>query len=324
MGQRTNRFQRFIFAVEQQLAPSGASVEQSALVADTVDGTLREVDIVIRCPAGQRTLTIGIECRDHERKADVTWVEQVKSKFDLLPLDRHVIVSRRGFSDGARARAALWNIEAITLEAAEHIDWASKLYGWKELSFVRIRSRLIASFLKCADGVDQGGYIPRSAYLPISFGDGRRETVYELGNSLLLTRSLQQQLVVFEKDPSGGWTSFCFAVVFKKGQGFVADHSGVIREVISIEYVGETRMTKSPQVEISSSTYSGVRVGLGTGHVDGVDFSVILSDAGQQVRGTTELRGEIEGTMDMAQEWTDDVDYTQWMDIHPLEKTGSQ
>jgi hypothetical protein len=127
MPKRSNDFQKLIKLIEQQLAPS-ATVEESAMLPDTHDGTLREVDILIRSHIGERELRVGIECRDHKRKADLPWIEQIHSKYEHLDVDRVVAVSRKGFSDAARAKAKLWGIELMTLAAAERQDWSNRLH----------------------------------------------------------------------------------------------------------------------------------------------------------------------------------------------------
>jgi hypothetical protein len=127
MPKRTNEFQRLITLIEGQLAPIGATVEESAMLSDACSGQQREVDILIRCPVGQRLMSVAIECRDHRRKADTTWMEQLRGKFESLPIDRLVAVSRCGFSANATARAKLWNIETIALESATKLNWAAAI-----------------------------------------------------------------------------------------------------------------------------------------------------------------------------------------------------
>jgi hypothetical protein len=80
MPQRSNEFQRLVSLLEQQLAPAGATVEESALLVDAHNGTEREVDVLITLPVPPRVPRIGIECRDHRRRADLPWIEQLKSK----------------------------------------------------------------------------------------------------------------------------------------------------------------------------------------------------------------------------------------------------
>jgi hypothetical protein len=123
MPARSNEFQRMIRAIETQLAPAGARVEESVMMPDSHDGTLREVDILITVPIGEREIRIGIETRDHKRRADLAWLEQLKTKFEFLSVDRRVAVSRKGFSKAALAKAKLWGIETMSLKSATSRNW---------------------------------------------------------------------------------------------------------------------------------------------------------------------------------------------------------
>ena len=58
------------------------------------------------CQSGGRELKIGIETRDRKRCADLPWSEQLKSKYELLPVDRVVAVAKRA-SAAANARETL-------------------------------------------------------------------------------------------------------------------------------------------------------------------------------------------------------------------------
>lgn len=105
MPRRTNTFQELIELIERQLAPTGAHVINSAMVPETLSGNLREIDILIKCTVGVREVMVGIECRDHHRKADIQWIEQARGKFDVLPIDKRVVISRSGFTKHAMRRA---------------------------------------------------------------------------------------------------------------------------------------------------------------------------------------------------------------------------
>lgn len=112
------------------------------MIPDTHAGIPTEIDVLIRVPGGERELTIGIECRDHKRKADKTWIEQIYGKFAVLPIDRRVAVSRRGFSKTALIRARLHNIETLTLDHANKLDWAAKLLNIQSIDLTNIESAL--------------------------------------------------------------------------------------------------------------------------------------------------------------------------------------
>src|SRR6478736_2003809 len=100
MPARTNAFQRLVYLLKTHVA-AGATVTESKMLPDLVSGKLREVDVVVESIVAGYDVRIGIECRDHARQADITWVEQMISKHKRLPIHRLVLVSRRGFAADA-------------------------------------------------------------------------------------------------------------------------------------------------------------------------------------------------------------------------------
>ena len=128
MPQRTNWFQDLITKIEQTLAPHGASVAASKMLTDSVTGKQREVDAVIEMDGNNgRIVKIGIECVDHSRKADVTWIESIAQKHAHLPIDRTVAVSKLGFTEAALEKAQFFHIDALSLKQAEAASWTQML-----------------------------------------------------------------------------------------------------------------------------------------------------------------------------------------------------
>src|SRR5713101_7310908 len=97
MPRRTNEFQSLIAVIQSHLDP-GAAVEESVLLEDRITRTKREVDVCVRGNLAKQPVTVSIECRDHGRTADVTWVEEMNCKHSRLPTNILVLVSHSGFS----------------------------------------------------------------------------------------------------------------------------------------------------------------------------------------------------------------------------------
>lgn len=127
MPKRSNQFQRLIFRVKQQVA-GDAEVTESKFLQDHLTGASREVDICIEKSIGGHLVRVCIECRDHKRKADVTWVEAMKAKHERLPTNALVLVSREGFTREAEEVANKYGIETLPFKK---IDAASvdRLFG---------------------------------------------------------------------------------------------------------------------------------------------------------------------------------------------------
>jgi hypothetical protein len=115
MPKRSNDFQRLIYLVRLNLS-EGAKVIESKMMRDRLTKRFREVDVVIEGKVGSQRVFVSVECRDHKRVADVTWIDTMKAKHDRL--DTHVLLlaSRSGFTPEARDVASKFGIELFTLE----------------------------------------------------------------------------------------------------------------------------------------------------------------------------------------------------------------
>ena len=118
MTKRTNNFQKLIRMLTQLLGDY-AVVEESKMLADLVSGDPREVDIYAEGTFAGHTVNIGIECRDHKRRQGVGWVEQMHSKHERLPTNLLILVSPRGFTAPAIAKASSYGIKTTALTQAD-------------------------------------------------------------------------------------------------------------------------------------------------------------------------------------------------------------
>jgi len=118
MPKRSNEFQRLVFIIKQQLA-GDAQVTESKFLQDFLTGENREVDICIEKYIAGYLITISIECRDHQRKADVKWIDEMKSKHERLPTSKLILVSKAGFSAQAKKVAKQYGIETLALEEVD-------------------------------------------------------------------------------------------------------------------------------------------------------------------------------------------------------------
>jgi len=82
MPKRTNVFQKIVFLVKKHAA-TGATVTESKLLRDRITGAAREVDICVESVIVGHEVVVSLECRDRGRKADVQWVEEMKTKHDV-------------------------------------------------------------------------------------------------------------------------------------------------------------------------------------------------------------------------------------------------
>lgn len=139
MPKRSNEFQRLIRRIYSQVAPAGATVEESAILHERGSGTAREVDVLVEVVTADVPVRMAVECRDRGRPADVEWVDQLIGKFRDLSVHRVVAVSRSGFTVAAAEKAKSNNIETRTLVEALGTDWSSKFY---RVDIARISARV--------------------------------------------------------------------------------------------------------------------------------------------------------------------------------------
>ncbi|MGN2636508.1 hypothetical protein ACTD5D_10005 [Nocardia takedensis] len=121
MPKRSNLFQEVMAIVQQHINDDDTEVSESKELPDGFTGQLREVDICIEreIPGSGREI-IGIECRDHNRKQSIEWVEQMFGKHHLLT-DKLILISRSGFTGPALTKAAALRVLTITPQSSEEL-----------------------------------------------------------------------------------------------------------------------------------------------------------------------------------------------------------
>src|SRR5258706_1618779 len=138
---RTNRFQKLIHLIYQQMAPVGAIVLESALISERHSSTQREVDILIEHAMVGIPIRIAFECRGRTRKDDIEWIDSLIGKYRDLPIDKVVAVSRSGLTPAAIEKASANKIEARTLEQALRTNWPDQFLRpelWKIVRYTDI------------------------------------------------------------------------------------------------------------------------------------------------------------------------------------------
>ncbi|NMG68140.1 hypothetical protein GPA19_24735 [Azoarcus indigens] len=145
MPKRSNDFQRLIYLVRLNLS-EGAKVSESKMMRDRLTKRFREVDVVVEGKVGSQRVFVSIECRDHQRIADVSWVDAMKAKHDRLDTNVLLLASRSGFTPEARDVASKYGIEVFTLEDIDDHDIRALLgpNGELWLKFVTITAEKVS------------------------------------------------------------------------------------------------------------------------------------------------------------------------------------
>lgn len=145
MPARSNEFQKLITLINGCLNDSGR-VTESAHLVDKTNGIKREVDVLISSDIAGYSVNISVEVTASKRKAGVEWVEQMHAKHAVLPTNKLVLVSRRGFYKSALSKAEFYGIEAITFEEAFETDWdlAARMTSLGTLAVTTINYKISA------------------------------------------------------------------------------------------------------------------------------------------------------------------------------------
>ena len=127
MPKRSNPFQRLVLVIHEALEP-GWEVNESVMLEDSVTHHPREVDIVATQLVAGHLLVLSVECRDHNRPADVLWVEGASKRHEHLPTSELVLWSRSGFTKQALIKASALKIDTVSQADATSPIWASKRF----------------------------------------------------------------------------------------------------------------------------------------------------------------------------------------------------
>jgi len=126
MPQRTNDFQRLVFAIYQKLAGTTAVVKESLLVPEINDPNEKsEVDILIEDTFAGSRIRCAVEVQKRTRKGGKTWMQQIATKYQDLDVQHIIAVAAEGFTKGAIKKARDKKIELLTLKDALETDWPS-------------------------------------------------------------------------------------------------------------------------------------------------------------------------------------------------------
>jgi hypothetical protein len=81
----------------------------------------RQIDVLLRTTSGPFNLVTIVECKDYVRNVTVTAVDALDSVARDVKASKAVLVSRRGFSKGARQKAARLDIELMRADSVTSI-----------------------------------------------------------------------------------------------------------------------------------------------------------------------------------------------------------
>lgn len=289
MPKRSNDFQHLIFLIKQQLAEDSV-VTESKMPVDRVTGSKREVDICIETAIAGHNVILCIECRDHKRINDVTWVEQMKSKHDRLPTNILVLATQSGFTPEAQKVAEAHGIETIVMEKMNE-DEAKDLFGengalWSktyELTPAKVKITVYATENLSSETVvalnDTAVYNGNGDYLG---------PVQDLVMFFLETEAVGQELFNIGKQEHKffelGWEDPI------DGNGkpvYLHKLDPPLLRQIKLVYVTGTCKINVSDIKLRHAKMQNLKIAWGKGNVKGKEFMIVASEDENGVRRVT-------------------------------------
>ncbi len=134
MARLGREFEKMVARIEEKLCPLGAIVTSPDKIKDRVTQNLREVDASIRYTVGSVPILITIECRDRTAVQDITWLEQIKAKREGIAANQTIVVSKEGFTEGAKNYARHHGLILRQLSEVTDSFWLRSIQGLKVFS----------------------------------------------------------------------------------------------------------------------------------------------------------------------------------------------
>jgi len=264
MPKRSNSFQKLVHLIERQLSGE-ADVGQSVEIPDRNSGEKREVDVLIDAKSGHHTLRIGVEVITG--RGFTPWVESMIGKHQSGHLtDKLILVAGAGFSAPARAKAAAFGVETLTLDEATAADWAATVLAKGSLRFAKLDllpREITVTVQGSSHDTSLSAVGPETVVLSV---DGNRKaTLLQLVHQFVRAKSPlrdvcaredRDKLARFEMD--GTPDEECF----------VLDDAGDRRRVVRVHIKGAVRFAMA-EVKMQKTRYRGAAVAYGVSEIAG-------------------------------------------------------
>jgi Restriction endonuclease len=258
MPKRTNKFQKLIYLIHQQLAED-AQVTESKMLRDRITGEDNEVDIAIEQELAGTEIVISVECRGRERPATREWVNEMWGKHQHLPTKHLILISESGFTKAAKEKARILGIEALSLSAAIKSDWTEIVNRVKNFIVFKLSfNPTNYHFL----------FAPQPGLVKPPVVNPSMKVLNELGKSYSTLGSVLNQVsrFIFDKivlkvkeDKSD---SFFIQYDFPKGS-YIVDEAGNNREIVALQIKGTYRREGATTVDLDYKSFRNAQIASG-------------------------------------------------------------
>jgi len=120
------QFEMLVASVQRELSP-GSTVTHNDKIVGRKSKVARQIDVSIRGTVGQFELLIIIDCKDHATPVDINDVGKFLELMDDVGAHQGAIVAAKGFTEGARNRAAEAGITLYGLVDTDPHKWHVKV-----------------------------------------------------------------------------------------------------------------------------------------------------------------------------------------------------
>lgn len=93
---------------------------------DGKDGK-RQIDVLLKGKVGPIDIITIIECKDHNKNIDVTYIDALHSKMQDVNANKAILVARKGFTNNARHKAQRLGITLCTAHSVNSEKWKFQL-----------------------------------------------------------------------------------------------------------------------------------------------------------------------------------------------------
>lgn len=117
-----SEFEKVAKKIYEELSPNSIVTLNDKIMGKD-SGTEREIDVSIRTTISACELLIIVQCKDHNKVLNVTYVDELWGVMQDVMAQKGILIAKKGFSKSAIQSAAKKGIELCLIHDAESKNW---------------------------------------------------------------------------------------------------------------------------------------------------------------------------------------------------------
>lgn len=295
MPRRTNPFQKLTTSIMAVFFEPEFKVVESVLVRNATTGAVRELDILIYHHKNPNR-NILVECRDHNRKQDVQWIDQLEGKAKRLNFKNVIAVSSSGFTGPATAEASERDIRTLHLRQAEEMDWRRWMFGLDTFG-VNIESDLIVKDVRLGVPPNLVSTLPKEMnFSNVYLVDTKKKVKVLLTDWIAGFRKdakIKAQLA--QRDANDAINHYTYTIPCDPGIGFVVGLEERIIPLLEVS-ISVDSIRAEYSVPLKHYDAGGERIHVGQSKILGRDTKLVLHETDGHLKVMLEQLVERPGT----------------------------